>query len=222
MNPPSEFVSIGQLVVGVTGHRDLRAEDIHGLELAVSTILQDLRASNPSLSLTILSPLAEGADRLVARVSLKFNAQLVVPLPLDQAAYEKDFQSMESLAEFRRLLSHATQVFLVESTPDLPFHPCSPELGVREYRYALAGVYVAHYSNILLALWDGRQNRRPGGTADIVRFRQSGTHQLLGTPREPVGNSFAMECIQIVTPRVSNPTPDLIPFSVQRLPAKAH
>ncbi|HEY1295491.1 MAG TPA: hypothetical protein VGJ60_20625, partial [Chloroflexota bacterium] len=58
------------LLVGVTGHRDLRHADQRYLEGAVRAVLHDLRTRCPSTPLILLSPLAEGADRLVARVAL--------------------------------------------------------------------------------------------------------------------------------------------------------
>ena len=79
------------LVIGVTGHRDLRVQDIPELEAAVRNVLAELHAMCPKTPLVLLSPLAEGADRLVARVALADGATLVAPLPLARAEYEKDF-----------------------------------------------------------------------------------------------------------------------------------
>src|SRR5439155_17705848 len=70
------------LVIGVTGHRDLRPEDYERLSSAVVEFSQLLRQRYPHTPLILLSPLAEGADRLVAEVSLRMGARLVVPLPM--------------------------------------------------------------------------------------------------------------------------------------------
>src|SRR5437773_400418 len=61
------------LVIGITGHRDLRGEDRAALEQQVRGIFMDLRNRYPATPLYLLSPLAEGADRLVARVALNMN-----------------------------------------------------------------------------------------------------------------------------------------------------
>src|SRR5689334_2600546 len=58
------------LLIGVTGHRDLREEDLPILETRVGEILADLAARFPHTPVEVLSPLAEGADRLVARAAL--------------------------------------------------------------------------------------------------------------------------------------------------------
>lgn len=90
------------LVLGITGHRDLREEDREALEAFVGGVFTDLRARYPRTPLTLLSPLAEGADRLAARVALESGVRLIVPLPMPRELYERDFPT--SRAEFDRLL----------------------------------------------------------------------------------------------------------------------
>ena len=78
------------IVVGVTGHRDLRDPDVPPLEDAVRRLLVRLKRDYPSSPLVVVTPLAEGADRLAARVALGLGAELVTPLPLPRAEYEKE------------------------------------------------------------------------------------------------------------------------------------
>src|SRR5262249_57072678 len=59
------------LTIGATGHRDLRPEDIPRLVEAVAGVLGALRAACPDTPFVVISPLAEGADQLVARVALE-------------------------------------------------------------------------------------------------------------------------------------------------------
>jgi hypothetical protein len=54
------------LVIGVTGHRDLRSEDRETLAGRLREIIAELRVRYPHTPLILLSPLAEGADRLAA------------------------------------------------------------------------------------------------------------------------------------------------------------
>src|SRR5260370_266892 len=51
------------LVIGVTGHRDLREEDREHLKNSVRKVFTELRKQYPSTPFVLLSPLAEGADR---------------------------------------------------------------------------------------------------------------------------------------------------------------
>src|SRR5271170_1986978 len=98
---------LAPLVIGVTGHRDLRAEDLVELKKKIRRILRTLKKRYPATPIILLSPLADGADRLAADVALEVGARLVVPLPMPQHLYELDFQSPGSLAEFHRLLARA-------------------------------------------------------------------------------------------------------------------
>ena len=81
------------LSIGVTGHRDLPAE----LQLvgdALVQIFERIRTDFPAGSYAIISPLAEGADRLVAQIGIEMLfASLVVPLPMPILEYLRDFES---------------------------------------------------------------------------------------------------------------------------------
>jgi hypothetical protein len=46
------------LILGITGHRDLRPEDREDLAARVRTILEDLQKRYPATPLVLLSPLA--------------------------------------------------------------------------------------------------------------------------------------------------------------------
>jgi hypothetical protein len=200
------------IVIGVTGHRDLRPQDIATLEGIVRRILLDVRESHPHTPLLVLSPLAEGSDRLVARVALEIGARLIVPLPLPQDVYEQDFSNDESRAEFRRLLD------LAESSFVLPLMPGNTLQGVAQYgdqrdrQYAQVGALVARQSQVFLALWDGitgNGHDKVGGTGDVVRFRIEGipTHYEPAAS-SPLSFSSSGPVHHIVTPRIDRPVPD--------------
>jgi hypothetical protein len=101
------------LVIGVTGHRDLRPADHPVLERTVRRAIEELRAQCPHTPLIVLSALAEGADRLVARAALDLGLSLIVPLPMPQAEYEKDFDKLGSLDDFRSIPGQAKWQFVV-------------------------------------------------------------------------------------------------------------
>lgn len=107
-------------VIGVTGHRDLRDEDLPKLESAVAEIIEELKrhylGGDGETPIIILSALAEGADRLVARVALSLGAQLVAPMPMPVEEYRRDFLrglKETAAAEFDELLSKAVGVPIV-------------------------------------------------------------------------------------------------------------
>jgi hypothetical protein len=204
------------LVVGVTGHRDLRAGDGPALEASVGRVLVDLMAAHPATPLLIVSPLAEGADRLVAAVGLELGARLLVPLPLPRPLYEADFQTPASREEFARLLARADEWFELPLEADADASDVARPGPARDRHYARVGAWIACRSHVLLALWDGRaasDTPHDGGTASIVRLRLDG--QLPGEGR-PAGLDPPDRgpVYQVVTPRARDGAPDGIPFSI--------
>src|SRR5262245_44828459 len=90
------------LVVGVTGHRNLRKEDVPALQEKVRGFLTGLQARYPQLPVVVLSSLAEGGDQLVAQVALDLGLRVIAPLPMPLALYRDDFDDPDSRATFER------------------------------------------------------------------------------------------------------------------------
>jgi hypothetical protein len=203
------------IIIGVTGHRDLRASDIPQLKNQVRVILKCLRDNYPATPLLLLSPLAEGGDRLVAQVALETEIRLVVPLPMPQEEYENDFETKESKDEFKQLLSQAWKCF------ELPLVPGNIGGGIqnsgseRERQYAQAGAYIARHSHILIALWDGEHTELEGGTGQIVDFKLNGIPAPYAGPRKPLDLVDNGPVYRVVTPRAKNPNPQGIPFNLE-------
>ena len=202
------------LVIGVTGHRDLRPDDLPHLERKVKHIFERLRERYGSTPLLVLSPLAEGADRLVARVGLldEFGARLVVPLPMPAALYEEDFEESGSVDEFRALLARADCAFVLPPATD-PESIGSPG-PARDRRYELAGGYVVGQSQILIALWDGTESGKIGGTSAMVKLRTEGSRDSRECSLQP---PELFPVYHILTPRRSNPKPAGEPFRLREI-----
>ena len=143
-------------IIGVTGHRVL--PKFSQICLRVREVISGLVQQTDRL--VILSPLAEGADRLVAIEVLKFpNTSLRVVLPLEVEDYCQDFTSPASLAEFQSLLEQAEEVKVLAPA------------GNRNLAYEAAGRYVVDHCDLLIALWDGcKTHNKQGGTAEIVAY----------------------------------------------------
>lgn len=150
------------LRVGVTGHRHIECgpKVVGAVHNALGKIDERRRHGTPAtpVDLTVVSALAEGADRLVARQAMLRGASLEAVLPLPRDEYLADFAAEESKAEFLELLGRAAVV--IEQ----------PAARKREEAYERAGRAVVDRSDILLALWDGRPARGRGGTAEIVSY----------------------------------------------------
>ena len=163
--PPSDLLPI---VLGASGHRRLRPEDQDDIAARVRFIFHELRAKYPATPLVQLSCLAEGADRLVARVGLECGASLIAPLPLPRKLYEDDFASPESRLEFIDLLARAESWFELPLPPGVSEEDVRRPGEARDRQYEQAGAFLARHSQILVALWDGGTVVRTGGTAQVV------------------------------------------------------
>lgn len=219
-----KFLQVGHsvpIIVGVTGHRDLRPEDVETLKRQLRSILNELRASYPATSLLVLSPLAEGADRLVAQTALESiggneqRASLMVPLPMPLDEYESDFKSDESLSEFRDLLSQAVTSFELPFVAGNTLESVRVIQAARDKQYAQVGAYIARHSHILIALWNGKDNSAEGGTSEIVDFKLNGIPAPYDAPRKALDIVDDGPVYQVVTPRVKDPTPEGTPFAKQ-------
>lgn len=188
------------IVIAVTGHRTIPSDILPQLEQAVAELIRTLRQQYPSTPLRFLSGLAEGADRLAAKVALEHAAQLVAVLPLVPAAYEQDFPTAESRGEFQQLLSAATEIVITDADELLEV-----DRAARGRYYARQGAFLVQNCDILLAFWDGEAGDGEGGTADIVKYR------LEGVPKQYDASRLLFEkrigpVYQVVTPRHAVPT----------------
>jgi hypothetical protein len=206
------------LVIGVTGHRDLREEDREPLEAQVRQVFDDLQKSRylKNTPLLLLSALAEGADQLVARVALEKGIRLIVLLPMPRTLYEEDFQTEVSRNEFNQLLQQAERFI------ELPLLNGVHEEEVRHsiarnQQYAQVGAYITLHSQILLALWDGIDIDQVGGTSQIVHFQLQGTPEAYTPLYRPLDEPESGSVYHIVTPRMKNPTPVGRPFELYKL-----
>ncbi len=204
------------LMIGVSGHRDVREQDYPVLRSRLIQIFSELRSKYPSTPLILLSPLAEGADRLTARAALEQGVRLIAVLPMRRTLYEKDFATSESLKEFDDLIRSAEKIIEVPLVGDNTEASIQVYDEPRNRQYAAAGAFVARHSQVFIALWDGVDTKLTGGTSQIVQFNLEGVPE----PYARVQNLLdPLECgpvFQIVTPRVKNPNPDRA-FEILRL-----
>lgn len=152
---------MSSITIAVTGHRDMIESD---------TLIQEVYTFFDKIvsqynEVTLLSALADGADRFVAKIFLeKEVGTLKVPMPFSQTRYMEDFDDA-SKKEFLTLLEEATEVFEVHR--------------VSEYAYQDLGKYLVDNSDMLLALWDGTVNHKKGGTSDVVGYAKLLHHEVV-------------------------------------------
>lgn len=149
------------IVVGITGHRNINAEDAPTLRRSIESIFDELLefAAGP---IRLVSPLAEGADQLVAELALARGFECVAPLPMEPGTYELEFSSDVTRETFRSQLERSSW-YIAPGLRDS--RSVSME---RDSRYLAAGHAVASGAHVLIALWDGDEGSS-GGTADVVK-----------------------------------------------------
>ncbi len=143
------------LLIGVTGHRDLLAEDRDETVASITTFFRVLAKRFPSTPLRVFCGLAAGADQLVAEIALTFGAELVPVLPVRAEIFANAFaDDATARAAFDRFLVGRPPIVLDAAATQ-----------THDDTYALLADFLAVRCQLLLALWDGSEREEIGGTA---------------------------------------------------------
>lgn len=169
------------LNVGITGHRDLVEREVPGIRQRVRSLFEFLQSRFPDRPLRVLSPLAEGADRLVADVAYELGLEVTVVLPMPEDLYRADFETEESRHEFSRLSGRAIEFLELPVIDGASLEELARPGECRNRQYAQLGVFLCAHSHVLLALWDGKPSAEIGGTAQVVRFHHYDVMEGLGS-----------------------------------------
>jgi hypothetical protein len=202
--PPLPFV----LSVGVTGHRldALPAGSVETLKARVREVLGEIeRAVHRVLEtnggyfaaqpprLVFISPIADGADQIVAEVAVSMGYELRVVMPSALDDYRKELLDGAARERFDRLVDAAASRF------ELP-----GDAGRLDHGYVMAGRATVAHCDILLAVWDGLPARGRGGTAEVVSLalsRGAPVVHLSSTPGKPPMLRWAAFDPTVVTDR---------------------
>ena len=107
----------------------------------------------------LVSPLAEGADQIAARVALAKGFSLGAMLPFPRAHMSEDFAAGAPRDGFHALLAEAASVL------ELPGDRAAPLAA-----YVMAGRATIAHCDLLIAIWDGEPPRGRGGTGEVVEI----------------------------------------------------
>ena len=193
--------SLVPFVVSVTGHRDLRSQDLDSLRHEVRSVFSGFRKRMPSTPMILLSGLAEGADQLVAEVALEQKVFLaaVLPMPLDLYRVQMPDQAQKQLDD---LLARSTLKIQLSLEGRMAEEIRTSE-EARATCYDTLARFLARQGQALIALWDGVESQKPGGTSIVVSYVRSGR-------LDPGNDEAETRCgavYHIVTPRRSGIEP---------------
>ena len=164
--------------VGVVGHRLKRLNEAGATEPALAlkfaeilkTVDQAVRKHATEFrawyteelpELRLLSPLAEGIDRWMARCALRQGWAIAGVFPFPQAEYEHDFQG-DSLGAFRDLIREAS------AGPGWTRFELDGDRSDSATAYGTAGRVLLNQTDLLIAVWDGHLLGKAGGTEETM------------------------------------------------------
>ena len=175
------------LSLGVTGHRsemlgEHSAAVTDRIEQVMETLTRsahELLAASPNwfaeqpAVLTMVSPLADGADQIVADSALRHGYGLQVVLPFAREASRADLVPAAQAA-FDRLIDRADRVLELPGDPDDPVDA-----------YVMAGRGTIAHCDMLIAVWDGEVPRGRGGTGEVVEWAMARGMPIVHIPIDP-------------------------------------
>ena len=161
MKKENQLNNYSSVKIGVTGHRIIPNKIL--IQKRVYKALEELDKilDDGDIKFIVISPLAEGADRIVANEILRWpngNPQLEVVLPLKLSEYIKDFKDQKSINEFQALLNQASFIETIGKKKD------------RNDAYEEAGQTIVDRCDILIAIWDEKPSRGKGSSSEIVDY----------------------------------------------------
>lgn len=169
---PDPFQISPAVHVAVTGHRFIPASDVERITSQVHEVLKSIQGAAHAIfrdyseffshyqvksapKLRLITPLAEGADRLGAREALSLGYELQCPLPFARGYYEGTFEETDAEhREFRELLSRAQAVFELAAGNER----------ATSQGYADVSKVLINHADILVAIWDGGPGKYIAGT----------------------------------------------------------
>lgn len=213
--PDSQATTQGKaLKIGVTGARILADAQILPLRTRIDETLRQILALGARHGLQagdiqLLSPLADGADRMVAAAALAAGMCLVCVLPFEQEAYEATFLADDaSIPEFRSLLAKA-EGRILQLDGDAVSQPAGS--------FEALGRMIARNADIMIGIWDGSTDNGRGGTAATMRFAAQYGPPILWLNTRDAALLWVDRPRDLVDPRPSGQTVESLRSYLDRL-----
>jgi hypothetical protein len=158
-------------LVGFTGHRS--NFDAGLVRSALKQVLGDVMARTAAQGgrAELCASVAEGTDTICVEVARELGMPVHLLLPLEEAEFAKDFSSPEVWQRAQAQFAIARQRSGCDSVHLIPGETTRPEC------YCNQSAYLLEVADLLVAVWDGKPARGPGGTAEII-----GQAEIMGLP----------------------------------------
>ncbi|NQT77602.1 MAG: hypothetical protein HQ565_07805 [Bacteroidetes bacterium] len=208
--------------IGVTGHRvldnetELKQQIIEILKTEITKLFDNnsLSLLNKNLATpvtySVLTPLAEGADRLIAETVMEYDALSCVEviLPLTLPDYKKTFNNPDD-PEFFELYAkarHVRKLRYLDLENDPKINQNTSETNIenrlekaREEAFEKAGRHIVNHCDVLIAIWDGEKSQGIGGTQDIIEYANTKNRPVIIISTNPpytikVEKGYGLNC----------------------------
>ena len=176
-----------EIYIGITGNRDISEEQIVFIKERIEEFLSNCQKDNEFVELIVLTPLADGVDRIIANSILEnfLNIKILVPLPFSEFIYKNTFgkglkinniSQAESIREYEDLLEKIKKhnkcddiyINLEFDKENYLNQNIDEQRKIRNEQYYLLGEYLIEKSDNLIAVYDKNREIKKGSTLEIV------------------------------------------------------
>ena len=176
-----------EIYIGITGNRDISEEQIVFIKERIEEFLSNCQKDNEFVELIVLTPLADGVDRIIANSIIEnfSNIKILVPLPFSEYIYKNTFgkglkinniSQAESIKEYENLLEKIKKhnkcdniyINLKFDKENYLNQNIDEQRKIRNEQYASLGEYLIEKSDSLIAVYDENREIKKGSTLEII------------------------------------------------------
>ena len=173
--------------IGITGNRDISNEQSIFIKKNIEDFLKKSLENKNLEEIIILTPLADGVDRIIADVVLDnfSDMKILVPLPFGEEIYKNTFgkglkinniSQAESIKEYENLLEKIKKhnkcddvyINLKFDKENYLNQNIEEQRKIRNEQYASLGEYLIEKSDSLIAVYDENREIKKGSTLEII------------------------------------------------------
>ena len=176
-----------EIYIGITGNRDISEKQIIFIKKRIEEFLNNYKNDNEFAEIIVLTPLADGVDRIIANSIIEnfLNIKILVPLPFSEFIYKNTFgkglkinniSQAESIKEYENLLEKIKKhnkcddiyINLEFDKENYLNQNIDEQRKIRNEQYYLLGEYLIEKSDNLIAVYDKNREIKKGSTLEIV------------------------------------------------------
>jgi uncharacterized phage-like protein YoqJ len=175
------------IYIGIAGNRDISNEQSIFIKENIENFLKKSLENKSFEEIVVLTPLADGVDRIIADVVLDnfSDMRILIPLPFSENLYKNTFgkglkinniSNESSIKDYEDLLEKIKKhnkcddvyINLKFEKENYLNQNIDKQREIRNEQYALLGEYLIEKSDILIAVYDRNREIKKGGTIEIV------------------------------------------------------